>query len=98
MTKKKTSQNLIIIMCWLVYSLAYLGRFSYNANITLIIEDYGVNKAQAGLVATFFFFAYGIGQVINGILSSKYNKKLIFPIALTISSLINLAPSSGFTK
>lgn len=95
MTKKKTSQNVIIIMCWLLYSLAYLGRFSYNANITLIMEDYGVNRAQAGLVATFFFFAYGIGQVINGILSSKYNKKWIFPIALTLSSAINIAVFFG---
>ena len=69
--RKKVSQNVIIVMCWLVYSFAYLGRYSYNANITLIIDDYGVTKAQAGLVATFFFFAYGIGQIFNGILSNR---------------------------
>ncbi len=90
MAKKRVSQNVIIIMCWLIYSLAYLGRYSYNANITLIIDNYGVTKAQAGLVATFFFFAYGVGQVVNGILSSRYNKKWLFPIALTLSSAINL--------
>ena len=95
MVKKKISQNTIIVFCWLIYSLAYLGRYSYNANITLIIDSYGVTKAQAGLVATFFFFAYGIGQVVNGILSSRYNKKLLFPAALIISSVINLAVFFG---
>ena len=78
-------------MCFLVYSIAYFGRYSYNANITLIIDDYGVTKAQAGLVATFFFFAYGVGQVINGILSSRYNKRILFPTVLLVSSAINLA-------
>ena len=91
MKEKRISQNTIIILCWLIYSMAYLGRYSYNANITLIIESYGVTKAQAGLVATFFFFAYGVGQVINGILSSRYNKKILFPTVLLVSSAINLA-------
>ncbi|MBP5245343.1 MAG: MFS transporter [Clostridia bacterium] len=91
MKEKRISQNTIIILCWLIYSMAYLGRYSYNANITLIIDSYGVTKAQAGLVATFFFFAYGVGQVINGILSSRYNKRILFPTVLLVSSAINLA-------
>ena len=95
MTNKRVSQNVIIVMCWLVYSLAYLGRYSYNANITLIIEDYGVSNAQAGLVATAFYFAYGVGQIINGIFCSRYNKKWIFPVALSLSSAINLAVFFG---
>ena len=28
---------------------------------------YGVSHADAGLVSTMFFFAYGAGQIINGI-------------------------------
>lgn len=87
---RKLSQYTIIILCWLVYVIAYLGRYSYNSNITLIIDDYGVTKAQAGLVPTLFFFAYGAGQVINGIMSRRYNKKWLFPIALMLSSAINL--------
>ena len=92
---KKAPQMLIIIMCWLIYSLSYLGRYSYNANITLIIDEYGITKAQAGLVTTCFFFSYGVGQVVNGLLSSKYNKKWIFPIVLLVSSVINLAVFFG---
>lgn len=89
--KKNVSQYVIIVLCWLVYVIAYFGRYSYNANITLFIDDYGVTKAQAGLVTTMFFFAYGIGQIVNGIMSKRYNKKWLFPIVLALSSVINLA-------
>lgn len=88
--KSNRSQNLIIVLCWMVYTFAYFGRYSYNSNITPIMADCGVNKADAGLVSTFFFFAYGIGQVVNGILSRRYNKKLLFPTVLFVSSLLNV--------
>jgi len=89
-TKDKCSQNTIIWLCWFVYTLAYLGRYSYNANINLIMNDFGVNHAAAGMVTTCFFFAYGIGQVVNGFLCRRYNKKILFPIVLFSSSVINL--------
>lgn len=88
--KLKCSQNVIIWLCWFVYTLAYLGRYSYNANINLIMRDFKTNHAEAGLVTTFFFFSYGIGQVVNGIMCKKYNKKFIFPIVLFASSVLNL--------
>ncbi len=96
MTKKRTSQNVIIVMCWLLYSMAYLGRYSYNANKELIIANYNLTEdAIAGLVESAFFLAYGIGQIINGIFCSRYNKKWIFPIVLTLSSVVNLAVYFG---
>ena len=57
--------SLLILLCWLVYTCSYLGRLGYNANIALIESDYNVSHSTAGIVGTFFFFAYGCGQVIN---------------------------------
>ncbi len=88
--RKDYSQISMMWLCWAVYTFAYMGRYSYNANINLIINDYKISYADAGLVVTFFFFAYGIGQVANGLFIKKYNKKILFPIALLISSLLNL--------
>lgn len=88
--RSNKSQNLIIILCWAVYTFAYFGRYGYNSNITPIMADYGITKADAGLVSTCFFFAYGIGQVINGILSRRYNKRILFPAVLMASSLLNV--------
>lgn len=89
-TKKKKINILPIIMCWLAYTSAYLGRFSYASNIISIESFYGVLHADAGLVSTFFFFAYGAGQIINGIFNKRYNKKYVMAGALVISSIINL--------
>lgn len=90
MTKSNTLQNMLIVMCFAIYTVAYMGRYSYNTNINLIMSDYGVDHAGAGLVATFFFFGYGVGQFLNGVLCKKYNKHIIFSVALFVSSLINL--------
>lgn len=102
LSKKKFSNKseafLLIFLGWLVYTISYLGKVNYSANITQIIDFYGVNKAQAGTVPTFFFFAYGIGQVVNGVLCKKYNIKWVIFISLVVSAVINLivAVSSNF--
>ncbi len=87
--KKKKLNFLPILMCWIAYTSAYIGRFSYASNIISIEKLYGVLHADAGLVSTFFFFAYGAGQIINGIFNKKYNKKYVMSGALIISSIIN---------
>lgn len=66
-----------MLLCWLVYACSYIGKVNYAANINEVMSFYGVEHASAGLVSTFFFFAYGVGQVINGILCKKYNLKWI---------------------
>lgn len=52
---------------------------------------YLVSHADAGLVSTMFFFAYGAGQIINGILCRKYNARFIITFSLLVSAGINLA-------
>lgn len=91
--------NLLIFVCWLVYAFSYLGKVNYSANITQIMDFYGVTKAQAGAVPTFFFFSYGIGQVFNGLFCKKYNIKWTIFISLVLSAIINLtiAVSTNFS-
>lgn len=94
----KSQANFLIFLAWLVYAISYLGKVNYSANITQIIDFYGITKAQAGIVPTFFFFAYGAGQVFNGIFCKRYNIKWMIFISLFISASINLiiAVSSDF--
>lgn len=94
-SKLSKAQLLPILLCWLVYVSAYLGRYSYAANISVVIDTFGVSRADAGLVSTFFFFAYGVGQVVNGILSKYYPKRVIIPAALFVSAAVNLAVFLG---
>ena len=81
--------NRIIFICWLAYAAAYVGRLNYSASIVAVVAEMGVTKAQAGLVGSFFFFAYGIGQLVNGILSRKYNSRVMVFISLSVSSILN---------
>ena len=87
---KKSQAYLLIFLGWLVYATSYLGKVNYSANITQIIDFYGITKAQAGTVSSFFFFAYGIGQVVNGILCRRYNTKWMIFGSLMVSATINL--------
>ena len=93
--KNPKKQGLIIFLCWMAYTVAYFGRYSYNSCITKIEEFYGVTHAESGMVVTFFFFAYGVGQAVHGLLCKFYKKRQIIFGVLVASSLINLAVFFG---
>ncbi|MBQ7363301.1 MAG: MFS transporter [Clostridia bacterium] len=88
---KRSRSFWLIFICWLVYSCSYIGKLSYNANINPIGEAFGVSYADTGAVSTFFFFAYGIGQVINGFLCKRYNIKYTIFVCLLTSAAANMA-------
>ncbi|MBR4761378.1 MAG: MFS transporter [Clostridia bacterium] len=87
---EKDTQNLIIALCWCVYSAAYFGRYSFSSSVNSLIDSCGVTNAETGLIATFFFVAYGVGQVANGFLCKRYNARLVFPLSLGGSAVINV--------
>jgi len=82
-------QDRLLWMCWLVYTVSYVGRTGYSANITAIIDRYGIVNATAGLVGTFFFFAYACGQLIHGTFCRYYPKRHFIAAALLISAAVN---------
>ena len=88
--KESDGAYLLIFLAWLLYTVSYLGKVNYSANITQIVDYYQISKADAGMVPSFFFFAYGIGQVVNGLLCKKYNIKWMIFLSLFVSAVINL--------
>lgn len=89
--RSERAQKYLIFLCWLVYTIAQIARYSYSSNITLIMKKYGVSHASAGLPSTFYFFAYATGQIITGIFCKNYNRKFVVTGALTVSACCNLA-------
>ena len=83
--------NFLIFLCWLAYTSAYVARLNYNASMVEILSQLGTTKEAAGTVSSFFFFAYGAGQLVNGLLSKKYNTRFSVAIALAASCIINLS-------
>ena len=88
--KRLSGATALTLLCWLVYATSYIGKLSYSANIPSILNTFGVTRADAGLVSTFFFFAYGIGQVVNGICCKHYPLKYVLFASLVVGSGMNL--------
>lgn len=80
----------VIILCWFVYTCSYIGKMGYSANIIQIEKTFDISHATAGIVSTCFFFAYGAGQIINGIFCKKYNVKYVIFFSLLVSGVCNL--------
>lgn len=83
-------QIVLIFIAWFVYVSSYVGRSAVNANVIAIQEYFSADKVEVGLIGTYFFVAYGIGQFVNGILCKYYNPKYVITCSLTISSILNL--------
>ena len=89
-TSEKSSK-LIILLSWASYTVAYIGRLNFNSFIEPIRSQLGSTKTELGLVGSFFFFSYGAGQLIHGILSKKYNTRFSVAVALVGSACVNIA-------
>lgn len=88
MTKKR--EIWLIIICWISYTVAQLGRYSYNSNFTLLKDHFSINDTAVALPSTLFFFAYGVGQIFVGVFCHKFNRKFLVVSALVISGALNL--------
>lgn len=90
-TLSNKKSNFLIFLCWAAYTSAYVARLNYNASMVEILSQLGTTKEAAGTVSSFFFFAYGAGQLVNGLLSKRYNTKISVTTALVASCIINLS-------
>lgn len=91
-------QALLFWMCWLVYFSSYIGRLNYSSAMPAMIGGSVITASQAGFISMVYFFAYGTGQFLNGILADRLHPgKMIFA-GLFASGLLNLAMGflSGF--
>ena len=99
MKKNVKASVMLMWLCWLIYACSYTGKVNYSANINEVMSFYQVDHSTAGLASTFFFFAYAIGQVVNGLFCKKYNLKWMIFFSLCTSGLINfiVGISNNFT-
>ncbi len=80
----------LLLICFIIYTVSYMGKNAYTTNIQNVITDFKVSKTYAGYVSSAFFFCYGIGQLVNGVLCEKMNSKWTISLALFFSAAITL--------
>lgn len=86
---KKHGSLLIFVSCF-TYSVAYLGRLSYSANLTAIAKAYSVSKETLGTVGSMLFFAYGGGQILHFFLAKYYPPRLTVSLGMFMTAVCNL--------
>lgn len=77
-------------LCWMVYCTSYLGRLNYSSAMMLMIDDKLLTASQAGFISMIYFFSYGTGQLVNGILGDKINPKWMIFAGLAGSGTANV--------
>ena len=89
----KRKQILLIVVVVGIYFANVFCRSTVGANITNIADEYGIPNnltSIVSLISTFFFFAYGVGQIINSFFITKYNKRLSLSIPVFIYGILTL--------
>ena len=82
--------RLLFGLCWMVYCTSYLGRLNYSSAMMLMINDNILTASQAGFISMIYFFAYGTGQLVNGILGDMINPKWMIFTGLAGSGIANI--------
>lgn len=82
-------QYFLIILCASVYACAQIARYSYTYNVTNIETNYGIDGTKSGLPTTLYFFAYAIGQIVNGFLCKKYNPRIVLSCSMLVAVVCN---------
>lgn len=63
--------KLLGFACTLIYAVSYIGRLNYSAALPYLLQTDLLTKPQGGIISTAYFFAYGAGQLINGIAADR---------------------------
>jgi sugar phosphate permease len=80
----------ILISLWISYAMFYVGRVNMGVAIPLLQDEYGLTKTALGGVTTALFFAYGVGQFVNGQLGDKFGGRIMIATGLILSAVFNL--------
>lgn len=87
---------MILLMAWLAYIISYLGRTNYGSCLLEIVQQTGIRRSAAGMVASAFSVCYAIGQVGSGILLKRFSPVKVIGVELFTAASINLLfPFSG---
>ncbi|MBQ9117290.1 MAG: MFS transporter [Clostridia bacterium] len=93
-TKKESSLSAskwLFLICWLVYTCAYIARVNYSTAIDGMKTLGVIDENMAGIISSVYFVVYAAGQVVNGIIADRRSPFMLVVLGLTFVSLSNAA-------
>lgn len=86
----KKWQNHIFALLWITYASFYLGRVNLSVALPGLMGEFGWTRADVGAIGTALFWAYAVGQFVNGMLGDKVGSRIMVTVGLTASAIMNL--------
>ena len=80
----------VFISLWFTYAAFYLCRVNMSVALPAIMDEFGISKTSMGMVLTAIFFAYAIGQFINGQLGDKVGARKLITLGVFASAGLNV--------
>ena len=80
----------IVAVGWLTYAGFYLGRVNLSSALPGLRADLGLSAQAAGAIATGFFLAYAVGQLLVGHLGDRRSPRLLVFGGMMASAVLNL--------
>lgn len=81
----------LYLLCWIAYFASYLGRYNYAAAMAEISRQQGFTAAEAGMVVTALFGAYGVCQLVSGMLGDRFDPRVLVGLGLAGCGVCNVA-------
>lgn len=75
----------------LMYASYYMCRYNISIAAPRIMDQFGFNNAQYGLINTGRHWCYALGQFINGLLTDRLGGKQAMAIGAVLTIILNVA-------
>ncbi len=90
LTSLQSWQRRLVSVAWITYAAYYLGRVNISTAMPAMQADLDFSKSQVGLISTGFFWAYALGQLINGQLGDRVSPRRFILFGMLASASLNL--------
>ena len=90
---KDTNALKIFMLCFLAYTVSYIGRKGFSAGLTEISLSLAMSRTFSGAISTGYLACYGGGQFISGLLSDRISPKYMITIGLFGAGVCNMLMS-----
>lgn len=89
--KTKTKNAIYIsVICSLIYLVVYISRNILSAVSPQMIEGNFFSENTIGTISSVFFFAYAVGQLLNGVLGDLIHSKFMISLGLLVSGVSSI--------
>ena len=88
--ENKNLSRIFFIFIWILYSVVYMTKNSYNGAMASIVSQGILTKSQTGFITSMFYLVYAPLQIVGGFVSDKYSPEKLIKIGLLGGTIANL--------